>query len=105
MTRPCARKLRTLRFESLEPRLAMAALYVSPGGSDLADGSFATPWQTLQKAANSVNAGDTVTVRAGTYSGFDLRRDGAAAARITFSAEAGVLINMRNSRTPDGINL
>jgi parallel beta-helix repeat protein len=83
----------------------MAALYVSPTGNDLADGSIAAPWQTLQKAANSVNAGDTVTVRAGTYSGFDLRRDGTAAARITFSAEPGVVINARNPRTADGINL
>jgi parallel beta-helix repeat protein len=94
-----------LHFETLEPRLAFATLYVAPGGNDSNNGSAGTPWQTLQKAANSVSPGDTVVVRSGQYAGFDLRRDGTATGRITFDAEPGVLINARNSRTPDGINL
>ena len=94
-----------LRFEPLEPRLVMATLYVAPDGSNSNSGSADAPWQTLQKAANSVDPGDTVIVRPGEYAGFDLRRDGTAAGRITFSAQPGVLINAPNSRTPDGINL
>jgi parallel beta-helix repeat protein len=74
-------------------------------GNDTLDGSIGAPWATLQRAAEVVNPGDTVIVRAGTYAGFDLDRDGTAAARITFSAEPGALIDARNARTPDGINL
>ncbi len=92
-------------FEQLEERLALTTYFVSNQGNDNQNGASATPWLTLQKAADTVVAGDTVIVRAGTYTGFDLRRDGTAASRITFSAEANVLINQRNVRTPDGINL
>src|SRR4051794_9642517 len=82
-----------------------AQFYVSPTGSDSAAGTSAAPWKTLQKAANVVNAGDRVTVRAGNYVGFDLTRSGTAAAPIEFDADPGVLINQRNATTPDGINL
>ncbi|QDU26113.1 Cadherin domain protein [Anatilimnocola aggregata] len=96
---------RRLRLEQLEARLALATFYVSNAGSDTNNGSAATPWSSLQKAANVVNAGDTVIVRAGNYTGFELRRDGTASARIVFQAEAGVNITSRNAMTPDGINL
>jgi parallel beta-helix repeat protein len=92
-------------FERLEERLALATYYVSNLGNDNGAGSSAAPWLTLQKAADTVVAGDNVIVRAGTYVGFDIRRDGTAGSRITFSAEPSVLINQRNVRTPDGINL
>ncbi len=96
---------RTLRLEQLESRLAMAALYVSTTGSDSNAGTEASPWRTLQHAANQVQAGDTVNVKAGNYVGFHLTRDGTAANRITFLAETGVNITQRNATTPDGINL
>jgi hypothetical protein len=41
--------------------------YVSPSGSDSNSGSSTAPWLTIQHAANSVSAGDTVYVLAGTY--------------------------------------
>ena len=41
--------------------------YVSTSGNDNNNGSLSTPWRTIQKAANTVAAGDTVQVRAGTY--------------------------------------
>jgi hypothetical protein len=78
---------------------------VAPSGSDTASGASASPWRTLQKAANTVRAGDTVIVRAGTYAGMDLWTSGAAGAPIVFSAEPGVVVNTRNARTPDGLNL
>ena len=80
-------------------------LFVSPAGSDLGIGTEADPWRTLQRAADAVVAGDTVTVLAGSYAGFDLSTSGNAASPIRFMAEPGVLIDAPNSRTPDGINL
>lgn len=96
---------RRLRLEQLESRLALATLFVSTAGSDSNAGTEASPWRTLQHAANQVSAGDTVNVKAGNYVGFHLTEDGTAANRIVFSAEAGVNITQRNATTPDGINL
>ena len=81
--------------EHLEPRLLLANYFVSPSGADAAPGSTDQPWRTLQHAANTVAAGDVVTVRAGTYAGFNLTTDGTAAARIVFQAEPGVTVNQR----------
>ena len=72
-----------------------ATYYVSPTGSNSAAGSSAAPWQTLQKAVDTVVAGDTVIVRAGNYAGFNMTRDGTAAARITLSGEPGATVNSR----------
>lgn len=41
--------------------------YVSTIGSDSANGAIATPWKTIQKAANTMTAGDTVLIHAGSY--------------------------------------
>ena len=65
-------------FERLEQRLVLATYHVSTAGSDSNTGSIDAPWATLQRAADVVDPGDTVLVNAGTYSGFDLRRDGTA---------------------------
>ncbi len=105
MARRKDRASRSLRFESLETRDLLATFYVANSGSDANLGTAEAPWQTLQKAANTVRAGDTVVVRPGNYVGFDLRIDGTAANRITFQAESGAAITQRNARTPDGINL
>jgi MYXO-CTERM domain-containing protein len=45
-----------------------AEYYVSPSGSDSNAGTQAAPFATLQKANNSAAAGDTIWMRAGTYS-------------------------------------
>ena len=105
MARRKDRASRSLRFESLETRNLLATFYVANGGNDANLGTAEAPWQTLQKAANAVRAGDSVVVRPGNYVGFDLRTDGTAANRITFQAEPGAAITQRNARTPDGINL
>ncbi len=45
-----------------------AVYYVSPAGSDADPGEMlAHPWRTLQKAADTLTAGETVWIRAGTY--------------------------------------
>jgi hypothetical protein len=50
------------------PVLSQAAtLYVATTGSDTNPGTLASPWRTIQHAANSIVAGDTIYVRGGTY--------------------------------------
>lgn len=52
------------------PQKALAqgsVYYVAPTGNDLNPGTIAQPWKTIQKAANTLTAGDTVYIRAGTY--------------------------------------
>lgn len=41
--------------------------YVSNSGNDNNDGTIENPWKTIQKSANSIVAGDTVLIKAGTY--------------------------------------
>lgn len=41
--------------------------YVSTSGKDSNPGTFSSPWRTIQHAANSVKAGDTVYVLGGVY--------------------------------------
>jgi len=94
-----------LLVEQLESRLALSSFFVATNGHDSNNGSSADPWRTLQHAADTVQAGDTVTVRAGNYAGFDLWTDGTAANPITIRGETGAVINAPNQRTADGINL
>lgn len=41
--------------------------YVSKEGSDINPGTLSQPWLTIQKAANTLTAGDTVFIRGGIY--------------------------------------
>ena len=41
--------------------------YVTPNGNDDSIGTESKPWKTIQKAAETVTAGDTVYILAGTY--------------------------------------
>ena len=41
--------------------------YVSPSGKDSNPGTLEKPWKTIQKAANTLQAGETVYLREGTY--------------------------------------
>ena len=65
-------------------RVHVDAVYVSPTGNDAGSGSASAPWQTLQKAADSVSAGATVVVHSGTYAGFTMSRSGTTSQPITF---------------------
>src|SRR3954453_8413166 len=102
MSRP--RSVR-LCLEQLEARELPSAYFVATNGSDSGAGSSAAPWLTLQHAANVVHAGDTVTVRAGNYAGFELDTSGTSSARIVFQADSGVTINTGIPVRGDGINL
>jgi hypothetical protein len=98
-----------LGVADLTAAAALRTFYVSPAGDDAADGSAAAPWKTLQRAAQNPRPGDLIVVRPGRYAGFVLGWDGpqngTAADPITFRAEPGAIIESRNLRTPDGINL
>lgn len=95
-------------LESLEWRTLLSHYFVATTGSDQNPGTDELPWRSLQFAARTVIAGDTVTVRAGDYIGFSLSWDfpqnGTAEAPITFKADPGVTINARNPKTVDGID-
>lgn len=75
---------------------ALAATYYVNGGSSAASdnntGTVAAPWKSIAKAADTLVAGDTVIVMAGTYSGtVTTKRAGSAASgRISFVASGQV---------------
>ena len=50
------------------PKAEARIFYVSPSGDDVDPGTRYSPWLTVQKAANTLLAGDTVYIMSGTYS-------------------------------------
>ena len=77
--------------------------YVRKDGNDSNSGTYNTPagaWLTIQKAANTMMAGDTVLVQAGTY--YEMvqpANSGASGNPITYKAEGTVVIDGQNTRT------
>lgn len=69
--------------------------YVSTSGSDSNPGTLALPWATLQKAVDTIAAGDTAVVLPGTYVGCRARYSGASGAPKTLIAQTAgtVLVN------------
>jgi len=64
--------------------------YVSVSGADTQPGTLAQPWRTIQKAANTLQPGDTVYVRGGTYARTTLNVSGTGEnSRITFAGFPG----------------
>lgn len=51
------------------PEFNGVVYYVATDGNDLNPGTASSPWATIQKAAGTMIAGDTVIVRPGTYYG------------------------------------
>jgi parallel beta-helix repeat protein len=68
--------------------------YVAPGGNDGGPGSEAQPWATLGWAAKTLNPGETVLVKDGTYPGVYVTRSGTAGKPITFRAAPGAKPNI-----------
>ncbi len=75
-----------------------ADYYVATTGSDGNAGTMDAPWGTLQKAATTAVAGDTVWIRGGTYAitapassgaGINFSKSGTAAANINYFAYQG----------------
>jgi len=66
--------------------------YVSPTGNDKNVGTLSSPWKTIQKAANTVTAGNTVVVLPGTYNervkfAASPSHSGDSGAPVTFKSE------------------
>jgi hypothetical protein len=92
--------LSSLFLMAVTPSLA-ATYVVSLTGSDGGSGSSADPWRTLQHAADSVAAGDTVQIGSGTYAGFRAVSGGTEGQPITFMPEEGAAV-LVNSVSTDG---
>ncbi|MFN2509214.1 MAG: right-handed parallel beta-helix repeat-containing protein [Chthoniobacterales bacterium] len=80
-----------LALAGLAAPLPAASFYVVPNGSNSNPGTAAAPWKTIQHAADRLQPGDTVFVRAGIYPGpVTVNVSGSAAGGpVTFSNFAG----------------
>ncbi|MHC4713163.1 MAG: putative Ig domain-containing protein [Planctomycetota bacterium] len=69
--------------------------WVATNGNDTWDGSWSTPWATLQHAVDTIAGGDTILVKPGTYVGCRIESTGTAVAPKTLMAETvgTVLLN------------
>ena len=66
--------------------------YVAPGGADGNPGTLDLPFQTIARAASLVAAGDTISLRGGTYivkAAVTLSRSGTSTSRISLLAYPG----------------
>ena len=89
-----------------------ATYYVSTTGNDAAAGTSGAPWQTIVKAANTVPAGSTIHVAAGTYTetqqialpvGVCLEGDGATTIiKSTLTADWTALLRAASNEGTDG---
>jgi hypothetical protein len=72
--------------------------HIAPNGNDTGPGTPAQPWRTLQKAADTLVAGETVTIRAGTYRERVVpRNSGISGQPITYAAYPGETITLDGS--------
>jgi Protein of unknown function (DUF1565) len=74
-----------------ETTAATRTFYVAPTGSDSNPGTIDSPWRTIQQAADSVKAGDTVYIHNGVYhESVDIQVSGTATAGpVTFQSYPG----------------
>ncbi len=71
-------------------RIERVPYYVAPGGSDDNPGTLSQPWQTIGQANATLQPGDTVYVRAGTYNERIAPADSGQEGRpITYAAYPG----------------
>lgn len=82
-----------------------ATFHVAPTGDDTASGAATAPWKTLQKAAATLQPGDTALVADGEYAGGVIfRTPGTAAAPITVRAlGTGALVRGEQTTNQDAI--
>ncbi len=69
--------------------------YVAPNGSNSNSGSESQPWRTIQKAADTMTAGDVVYIKAGTYNERVIpKNSGSANNYIVYSAYPGDVVTI-----------
>lgn len=88
----------------------------NPSANDQNTGTSSSPWKTITKANQTLAAGDTVYIKAGTYNSYIApARSGTAAMRITYknygtdtvavqNAAYGILLDGKSYITVQGIN-
>lgn len=75
-----------------------AVYYVAPTGDDSNPGTLAQPWRTIQKAASTLVAGDTVYIRTGIYEEQVIpQNSGSAGQPITYAAYPGETVTIDGS--------
>jgi parallel beta-helix repeat protein len=82
---------------------AATTYYVAMSGDDAWPGTQTRPWRTIQRAADTMVAGDTVLIAEGTYEEeVAPRHSGSAGKMISYKARPGdtVVINVAESRFP-----
>jgi hypothetical protein len=86
------------------PQAFAAQYYVATNGNDSNPGTISEPWQTIHKAASTLQPGDTVYVRAGTYNE-DIMPVNAGSANnyITYSAYPGEAVTVKHNPSQDNI--
>jgi len=93
-----ARPLRPYLHASKSLAPQRTVYYVAPNGKDSNPGTASRPWQTIQKAAGALAAGDTVYIRAGTYHERVVpQHSGSAGNEITFAAYPGESVTIDGS--------
>jgi hypothetical protein len=79
----------TLKTRDENPPSTGKTYHVEATGADTNPGTEGAPFRTLQKAADTVAAGDTVVVGAGTYAPVSIARSGEAGNWIRFQSAPG----------------
>lgn len=75
--------------------------YVTPTGSDSNPGTESQPWRTIQKAADTLVAGDTVYIKAGTYQERVVpQNSGSADNYIVYAAHSGDTVTIDGHSIP-----
>ncbi len=87
-----------------DPAPTGPVFYVSPSGNDANPGTLSAPWRTIQKAADTLVAGDTAILLDGVYEegSINFRRSGAAGKPITIRAQNkwGAVVSSTSSCNP-----
>jgi len=77
------------------PVLPRGAYFVAPTGNDANPGTIDQPWQTIQKAADTLTAGSIVYIRSGTYhERIIAKNSGSLGAEITYAAYPGETVTI-----------
>jgi parallel beta-helix repeat protein len=85
-----------------QPATTEGTFYVATNGRDENPGTQQLPWRTIQKAAATLTAGQTVLVGSGAYDdGVLIERSGAPGRMITYKAAAGATPKIRITKPND----